>query len=184
MEIYHGLVYEGEEVTALEVTDRAFVFNGFSKAYAMTGWRLGYVIAPKDYVRPIQKMQQNLFICAANFTQHAGVAALRKAEPHVLRMKEEYDKRRKYIVPELRRLGFEIKTFPQGAFYVLADARRFSNSSYDLSMQILKETGVAVAPGIDFGQNAEGFLRFSYANSIENIKEAINRLEKFLERFF
>ncbi len=180
-EIYHELTYEGEEISALEVTEQAFVFNGFSKAYAMTGWRLGYVIAPKSFVRPLQKIQQNLFICAANFTQHAGVAALIKGKSFVEKMRREYDKRRKYIVPELRKLGFEVKTFPQGAFYVLANAQRFTSSSYDFSLKILKKVGVAVAPGIDFGKNAEGFLRFSYANSLENIQEALSRL-KYLER--
>lgn len=181
-EIYHGLVYEGEEVSALEYGKNFFVFNGFSKAYAMTGWRLGYLIAPIEFLRPIQKMQQNLFICATSFVQRAGVIALREGKSLVAKMRLEYNRRRKYIVPELRKLGFRVETFPQGAFYVLADARKFTDNSYEFAMELLKKSGVAVAPGIDFGKNAEGFMRFSYATSIDNIKEGIKRLETYLEK--
>lgn len=179
-EIYHGLVYEGESVSALEVSQRCFVVNGFSKAYAMTGWRLGYLIAPQEFIRPLQKIQQNLFICAANFVQHAGIAALKQGDDFVSSVRQEYDKRRKYLVPELRRLGFDIKTTPQGAFYVLAGCRKFADSSLEFSRELLHRAGVAVTPGIDFGPNAEGYVRFSYANSLENLKRAVERLEDYL----
>lgn len=179
-EIYHGLVYEGESVSALEVSERAFVVNGFSKAYAMTGWRLGYLIAPKEFIRPLQKIQQNLFICAANFVQHAGIAALKQGDDFVNSVRREYDRRRSYLVPELRRLGFDIKTTPQGAFYVLAGCSRFSTSSIDFARELLHNAGVAVTPGIDFGANAEEYVRFSYANSLENLKQAVERLENYL----
>jgi len=180
-EIYHGLVYEGQEHTILEYTDKAFVLNGFSKLYAMTGWRLGYVIAPKDFVRPMQKMQQNFFISASSVSQWAGLAALSEAEEDVERMRTIFDQRRHYIVKRLREIGFGISIDPVGAFYVLANAKHLSNNSYELAFEILEKAGVGVAPGIDFGSNAEGYLRFSYANSLENINEALLRIEQFLK---
>jgi aspartate/methionine/tyrosine aminotransferase len=181
-EIYHGLVYEGKEHSILEFTDRAVVFNGFSKAYAMTGWRLGYAIVPAELIRPLQKMHQNFFISANAFVQAAGIAALREAEPEVARMRGIYDERRRFIIAGLRRLGFGIATEPTGAFYVLANARRFTRNSYDFAFEILEQAKVGVTPGIDFGQNAEGYIRFSYANSLENLAEALRRLEAFLAR--
>ncbi len=182
-EIYHGLVYKGEAHSILEFTDRAFVINGFSKLYAMTGWRLGYVIAPKEFIRPMQKIQQNLFISASSFAQWGALVGLKEAEKDTQRMREIYDRRRRFLIPRLRELGFGITVEPTGAFYVLANAKRFSHDSYQFAFDILKEAKVGVAPGIDFGTNAEGYLRFSYANSLENIEEGMNRLEKYLERY-
>jgi len=182
-EIYHGLVYEGQAHSILEFTDQAFVINGFSKLYAMTGWRLGYVIAPREFVRPMQKIQQNLFISACSFAQWGALAGLKEAEEDVQRMKEVYDQRRRYIIPKLRELGFGITVEPTGAFYVLANGKRFSQDSYRFAFDILKEARVGVAPGIDFGTNAEGYLRFSYANSLENIEEGMARLKKYLEKY-
>ena len=181
-EIYHGLVYEGREHSILEYTDRAIVFNGFSKAYAMTGWRLGYAIVPPDLIRPLQKMHQNFFISANAFVQAAGVAALREAQPEVARMRALYDERRRAIIPGLRRLGFGIATEPTGAFYVLANAKRFTADSYAFAFEILEQAKVGVTPGVDFGSNGEGYIRFSYANSLDNITEALRRLEGFLVR--
>lgn len=179
-EIYHGLVYEGKEHSILEFTDRAIVLNGFSKAYAMTGWRLGYVIAPKDFLRPLQKMHQNFFISASDFVQAAGMAALKEAHEDVERMRRIYNERRRFLMKGLRELGFGLASEPTGAFYVLANAKRLTNDSYQLAFKILEEAKVGVAPGIDFGSNAEGYLRFSYANSLENIQEALERLRAFL----
>ena len=179
-EIYHGLVYEGRERSILEFTDRAIVFNGFSKAYAMTGWRLGYAIVPPELIRVLQKMHQNFFISANAFVQAAGIEALRKAEPEVIRMRAIYDERRRFIIPALRRLGFGIATEPTGAFYVLANAKRFTSDSYAFALEILEQAKVGVTPGVDFGANGEGYMRFSYANSLENIAEALRRLEAFL----
>ncbi len=181
-EIYHGLVYEGKEHTILEYTDKAFVLNGFSKLYAMTGWRLGYVISPPDFVRPMQKMQQNFFISAGSFSQWAGLAALNEAQLDVERMKTIFDQRRHYMIKRLRELGFGIGVDPVGAFYILARAKHLSNNSYELAFEILEKAGVGVAPGIDFGSGAEGYLRFSYANSIENITEGLRRIEEFLKK--
>ncbi|MCF8143748.1 MAG: pyridoxal phosphate-dependent aminotransferase [Deltaproteobacteria bacterium] len=179
-EIYHGLVYGEKEHSILEFTDNAFVLNGFSKLYAMTGWRLGYLIAPRNFVRPLQKMQQNFYISAGSVSQWAGIAALTKAGPDVERMKAVYDERRRYMIQRVRGLGFGLKVEPAGAFYMLANARHLTESSYDLAFEILEKVGVGVSPGVDFGQNAEGFLRFSYANSLENIKEGLDRIEAFL----
>jgi aspartate/methionine/tyrosine aminotransferase len=179
-EIYHGLVYEGREHSILEFTDRAIVFNGFSKAYAMTGWRLGYAIVPPELIRPLQKMHQNFFISANAFVQAAGIAALREAQPEVARMRAIYDERRRFVIPGLRRLGFGIATEPTGAFYVLANAKRFTADSYAFAFEILERAKVGVTPGVDFGSNGEGYLRFSYANSKDNIAEALRRLEAFL----
>ena len=182
-EIYHGLVYEGEAHSILEFTDRAFVINGFSKLYAMTGWRLGYVIAPKEFIRPMQKIQQNLFISASSFAQWGALVGLKEAKRDVQRMRETYDQRRRFLIPRLRGMGFNITVEPTGAFYILANAKRFSQDSYHLAFDILNEAKLGVTPGIDFGTNAEGYLRFSYANSMENIVEGMNRLERYLERY-
>ncbi|SHF01498.1 Aspartate/methionine/tyrosine aminotransferase [Mariniphaga anaerophila] len=182
-EIYHGLVYEGKAHSMLEYTKNTFVLNGFSKLFAMTGLRLGYVVAPQEYIRPMQKLQQNLFICAGSTAQRAGVAALRLAGSDVSRMKEIYNQRRKYLVERLTKMGFDIKVIPTGAFYVFVNARHLSTDSYKLAFDILEKAKVGVTPGIDFGENGEGFLRFSYANSIENIKKGMNRLEQYLNNF-
>ena len=182
-EIYHGLVYEGRAHSILEFTDHAFVINGFSKLYAMTGWRLGYVIAPTEFIRPMQKIQQNLFISASSFSQWGALIGLKEAEADVRKMIETYDQRRRYLISQLRALGFGIMVEPTGAFYVLANAKRFSTDSYTLAFDILNEAKVGVTPGIDFGSNAEGYLRFSYASSMENIIEAMNRLRRYLRKY-
>ncbi len=179
-EIYHGLVYEGEEHSILEYTDRAFVLNGFSKVYAMTGWRLGYLIAPMPFVRAIQKVHQNFFISANAMVQWAGIAALEEAAEDVARMRAVYDERRRFMIKRLKDLGFGITVEPTGAFYVLANAKRFSEDSYKLAFDILEHAHVGVTPGIDFGANAEGYIRFSYANTLENIEEGMDRIEKYL----
>ncbi len=181
-EIYHGLTYEGEEHSILEFSEEAFVLGGFSKAYAMTGWRLGYLIAPKSAVRALQTFHQNVVISANSFVQLAGVTALRKGEPYLAEMRAEYDRRRRHLIPRLEEIGLKVHTQPVGAFYVLADARHISNDSLALAREILEATGVALTPGIDFGQGAEGFLRFSYANSMENLDKAVDRLGDFFQQ--
>jgi aspartate/methionine/tyrosine aminotransferase len=178
-EIYHGLQFERTQHSILEFTERAFVLNGFSKAYAMTGWRLGYLIAPEQFVRPAEKIQQNFFLCANHFVQFAGVAALTQAQGEVERMRGIYDERRRYLVPALRKLGLEIATEPTGAFYVFADARSWGADSLALAERILAEAHVSVAPGIDFGPGGEGFLRLSYATSLERLEEGVARLEQW-----
>jgi aspartate/methionine/tyrosine aminotransferase len=181
-EIYHGLIYGmADEHTVLEYTDNAFVLNGFSKRYAMTGWRLGWLIAPEAYVNAIQRVQQNLYISAPDFAQHAGIAALREANPDAERMRGAYERRRAVLIPGLRDLGLRITREPDGAFYVLTDASHISRDSLALAHEILREAKVGVTPGIDFGPRAEGCLRFAYAKSEEEIGEALRRLRGFCD---
>ncbi len=181
-EIYHGLEYgDARSRCALEFSDDCFVLNGFSKLWAMTGWRLGWVIAPKKYVPAMQRLQQNLFISAGSVAQWAGIAALTECGEHVDRMVAEYAKRRVALIEGLTKLGLEAPVEPKGAFYVLVDARHISGDSLGLARDILEKALVGVTPGIDFGPGAEGYLRFSYANSVENIEEGLDRLRKYLE---
>ncbi len=179
-EVYGGLVYGEEAHTILEFTENALVIGGFSKVYAMTGWRLGYVIAPPAYVRPLQRLQQNLFICAASFVQEAALAALTRCDSHVAAMVEMYDRRRCYLLERLRGMGIAPPVEPKGAFYVLADTRAYTSDSLSFAFEILEKAKVAVTPGVDFGPHAEGHLRISYANSLEKIAEGLDRLQSFL----
>jgi (5-formylfuran-3-yl)methyl phosphate transaminase len=182
-EIYHGLVYKDRAHSILEFTEKAFVINGFSKLYAMTGWRLGYCIFPRQFSKVMQRIHQNFMISANGFIQWAGIAALTKAQKDVAKMVRIYDERRQYMLARLKDMGFIIHVEPTGAFYVFADARRFCTDSYKEAFRITEEAKVGVTPGIDFGSGGEGFLRFSYANSIENIKEGLNRLENYLRKY-
>ncbi len=181
-EIYHGLTYEGEEHCILEFTEDAFVLGGFSKAYAMTGWRLGFLIAPLACVRTLQILHQNFLICANHFVQRGGIAALQQCQEDVAEMRRVYDQRRKELVRRLRELGFGVHFEPKGAFYVLADARHIDSDSQRLSLDILEKAGVAVTPGIDFGEGAEGFLRFSYTRPLDEIVTALERIEGYLQQ--
>ncbi len=183
-EIYHGLVYEGGEHSILEFTDNAFVFNGFSKLYAMTGWRLGYLIAPPRYMRTLQTLQQNFLISAPHFAQSAALTALSSTAvaAELERMRRIYDERRRFMIRRVREIGFRVTVEPTGAFYVFANARKFTRNSYAFAFEILEKCGVGVTPGIDFGPGGEGFIRFSYANSLENIAAGLERLEGFLAR--
>lgn len=181
-EIYHGLAYNEKAHSILEYTSNAFVINGFSKRFAMTGLRLGYLIAPKEYLRPLQILQQNLFICAPSDAQFAGIAALTKASADVDHMRSIYNERRIYLVNRLKQMGFGIETEPEGAFYVFCDARKFTNNSYQFAFDVLEKAGVGITPGVDFGSEGEGFVRFSYANSIENIREGLDRIERYLKK--
>ena len=176
-EVYDGLLYDGAVATSpLGMTDRCFVFDGFSKRYAMTGFRLGYVIAPESAMRHLVSLQQNLFISASHFVQTRGLSALEKGEPHRRMMVAEYDRRRRVLVEGVRRLGLAVPVTPTGAFYVLADARHLGRDSLRLAFEILERTRVALGPGRDFGEIAEGFLRFSFAAAFDDITAALERL--------
>jgi aspartate/methionine/tyrosine aminotransferase len=179
-EIYHGLTYEGTEHTILEFTDRAFVLNGFSKAYAMTGWRCGYVIAPREFMPALTALHGNFFISSNEFVQWAALAALREAGPDAARFRAIFDQRRRVMVDGLRRINLGVGALPTGAFYALANARRFTGDSLRFAFDILEATHVATTPGVDFGKNAEGYLRFAYANSLERIEEGLARIGRFL----
>jgi (5-formylfuran-3-yl)methyl phosphate transaminase len=179
-EIYHGLSYEGRDRSILEYTDRAFVLNGFSKAFAMTGWRLGYLIAPRDHIRSLQRLFGNFFISTNEFVQWAGVAALREAGDDARRFRRVFDERRRAMVAGLRAAGLGVGFEPTGAFYVLANARRYTGDSTRFVFELLESSHVAVTPGAAFGTNAEGYLRVSYAASLDRIQEGLGRLGRFL----
>ena len=182
-EIYHGLEYTKKADSIYQFTDNAFVINGFSKLYAMTGWRLGYIIAPEKFVRPIQKLQQNLFISPNPFVQKAGITAIIKAQDSTDVMVKEFDERRKLMLSELRASGFKIANDPEGAFYVFLNISEFTSSTYKLSFDILNKAGVAVTPGIDFGDGGEGYIRLSYATSRELIVEGVERLADYFKNY-
>jgi len=158
------------------------VLDGFSKRYAMTGFRLGYVIAPGEALRPLQVLQQNFFISASEFVQRAGLAALEEGAESVTAMRDACARRRDLLVEGLRALGFGVPHAPAGAFYVLADARRWDTDSRRLAFRLLEEAHLAVTPGIDFGTAAEGWLRFCYAVPEETLMEALERLGPALAR--
>jgi len=181
-EIYHGLTEGGRDRSMLEFTDRAFVLNGFSKAFAMTGWRLGWVIGPLDHVRALQRLYGNFFISTNEFVQWAGVAALREAGDETVRFRRIFAERRRAMVAGLRRIGLGVGFEPEGAFYVLANARHFTDDSVRFAYEILERAHVAVTPGAAFGSNAEGYLRFSYASSVERIEEGLRRLGAYLRQ--
>lgn len=182
-EIYHGLTYEGKDHSIFEFTDQAFVLNGFSKLFAMTGLRLGYLIAPQDFMRPLQILQQNFFICANSVTQLAGAAALTESKAETDLMRQTYNERRKFVVRRLKEMGLGITVEPTGAFYVFANAKHISMDSYALAFDILDKAHIGVTPGIDFGANGEGYLRFSYANSMENLAIGMDRMEAYIKEY-
>ena len=189
-EIYHGLVYNGRKAhSILEYTDNAFVFNGFSKRFAMTGLRLGYMIVPKRFVKVLRIMNQNLFLCAGSTAQRAGLAAIQLQLDEIKGGEEfrasqqaivaEYDRRRRFILERIRGLGMRVQVEPEGAFYVLADARCYTNDSLRFAYDVLERAHVGIAPGTDFGTRGQGYVRFAYANSIARIREAFNRMAEF-----
>jgi aspartate/methionine/tyrosine aminotransferase len=179
-EIYHGLVYRGRAHSIREFDPDAVVINGFSKLFAMTGWRLGYAVVPEWLVRPIQKLQQNLFISPPDYAQFAAIAALQEAGQDVERMRQCYDRRRQLVLRRLKEMGLKILTEPVGAFYVFVNVGHYTEDVYQFAFEILESTGVAVTPGIDFGPGGQGYIRISYANSLESIDEGMHRLQKFL----
>jgi aspartate/methionine/tyrosine aminotransferase len=176
-EIYDGLLYDGARTcSALTLDADAFVLDGFSKRYAMTGFRLGYVIAPSGATRALQSLAQNLFISVASFAQRAGIAALAHGDATTAAMREAYGARRTLLADGLKRLGFEVPCAPRGAFYVFADARRFGPDSRKLASTLLERAHVAVTPGVDFGAAGEGFLRFSCTAADAQINDALERI--------
>jgi aspartate/methionine/tyrosine aminotransferase len=179
-EIYHGLNYGDRDRSILEFTDRAFVLNGFSKAFAMTGWRLGYAIGPREHIAALQTLYGNFFIATNEFVQWAALAALTEAQEESRRYRAIFDGRRRATIAGLRAIGLGVGFEPTGAFYVLANARRYSADSAALARDILRSCHVAVTPGAAFGANAEGYLRISYASSVERIGEGLRRIGQFL----
>jgi len=181
-EIYHGLTYGPEPRTALEISDRVLVVNSFSKYFDMTGWRLGWLVSPPGYVRELEKLQQNLFICPSTLAQRAALAAFLPETLAVLEARRrELQARRDLVVPALREMGFDVPVTPEGAFYVYAGCGRLADDSGRFALEILERAGVAVTAGLDFGRHQpEKHLRFSYTTSLENLREAMERLRAFL----
>ena len=180
-EIYHGLTYDCEAETALSVSDDIFVINSFSKYFNMTGWRLGWLVAPLRYVREIEKLAQNLFISPSAPAQYAALAAFQPETITILEQRRaEFQARRNLLLPGLKKLGFEVVAEPAGAFYIYADCSRFSDDSFALASRLIEQAGVAVTPGLDFGSNApERHLRFAYTVSLDQLNEGLVRLAHF-----
>ncbi len=181
-EIYHGLLYGETTPTALALSDELFLINSFSKYFCMTGWRLGWLVVPEAYVEAVEKLAQNLFIAAPTLAQHAALAAFSEETTAILEERRlEFQRRRDYLLPALRELGFDIPVTPEGAFYLYADCSRFSDDSYAFAQRLLEQAGVAVTPGRDFGSNLAGqHLRFAYTTSMEQLREGVERLKRFL----
>jgi aspartate/methionine/tyrosine aminotransferase len=183
-EIYQGLTYDGDPETALAFANDMFVINSFSKYFQMTGWRLGWLVVPEAYVREVEKLAQNLFICPSTPAQYAALAAFK---PETLAICEErraeFRARRDYLLPALRALGFGIAVQPQGAFYLYADCSRFTQDSARFASDMLEHVGVALTPGLDFGSHEpQRHVRVSYCVAIDKLKEAVQRLARFVER--
>lgn len=178
-EIYADLTYEGTAPSILNYTDNCIVLNGLSKYYAMTGWRLGYMILNSDWAGVAARVHQNMMISAAEFVQHAGAVAISEAEETCAEMARAFDERRIFSLKRLKEAGLDPGYHPTGAFYIFIKYPRKNIGSLELSMDILEKAGVAMTPGIDFGPGGEGFIRLSYANSMEQIDEAIGRLEQY-----
>jgi len=180
-EIYHGLTYGVQPASVLRHSSRAFVVNSFSKYYGMTGWRVGWAVAPREYIASLDKLAQNIFLAASTPGQYAALAALSPAARDELeRRRQVFRERRDYLLPALRGLGFEISVEPEGAFYLYADCSRFAVDSQALAGRLLEQAGVAITPGLDFGSNRpERHVRFSYANTLENLQEAVRRLAAY-----
>jgi aspartate/methionine/tyrosine aminotransferase len=183
-EIYLGLSYEGQPSTALSLSDDVIVINSFSKYFNMTGWRLGWLVLPERLVPAIEKLAQNLLICPPSLAQHAAVACFTDESIAIYEQrKAEFKRRRDYIVPALQALGFVIPVMPDGAFYVYADCTAFTDDAEQFCLDLLYKAGVVITPGMDFGPyTAKTHVRFSYANSLENLQEAVRRIAAFLQR--
>ena len=183
-EIYSELTYGQEHVSIASLPgmkERTIVINGFSKSYAMTGWRLGYACGPKEIIDQMVKIHQFAIMCAPTTSQYAAVEALRNGDDDVAAMRDAYDQRRRYLVTRLNEMGLPCFE-PKGAFYVFPSIKAFGMTSDEFATTLLQEEKVAVVPGTAFGDCGEGFLRISYAYSIENLKIALDRIENFVKR--
>ncbi|MEZ5504285.1 MAG: aminotransferase class I/II-fold pyridoxal phosphate-dependent enzyme [Halioglobus sp.] len=181
-EIYHGLVYEGAAPSVLEVDDDAFVINSFSKYFGMTGWRLGWLVAPEAAAAEMEKLAQNLFISMSTMAQYAALAGFAPGTRAILDERRDiFRQRRDFLLPALRELGFTVPCPPQGAFYIYADASRFTDDSQRFCLDLLEQHGVALTPGVDFGQyRASEHLRFSYTTGMDRLELAVERLARVL----
>tara|TARA_B100000902_G_scaffold379200_1_gene413272 strand:- start:226 stop:1071 length:846 start_codon:yes stop_codon:yes gene_type:complete len=183
-EIYHGLTFGIDAKTALEFTQNVFVINSFSKYFGMTGWRLGWVIAPELFINEIEKLAQNLYISNSDVAQQAALAAFDPQTTAIAeKNRKQYGEQREYLLPRLKDMGFIIPVDPKGAFYIYADCSGFTNDSYAFCLDLLESAGVAIAPGLDFGSyRANQHIRFSYTKPISVLGEGLDRLKKHLKR--
>ena len=181
-EIYQGLVYQHENYSALSLSQDVFIINSFSKYFGMTGWRLGWMVVPDDYVEAIDRLAQNIYLAAPTLSQHAALACFEKSTLIQLNQRrDEFQRRRDYLLPALRSLGFDIKVQAQGAFYLYADCSQFTDDSFKFVYQLLEQAGVAITPGIDFGVNkASVHCRFAYTQPVDVLAEGVDRLACFL----
>jgi aspartate/methionine/tyrosine aminotransferase len=182
-EIYLGLSYDARPRTALALADESLIVtNSFSKYFSMTGWRLGWLVAPPELIREVEKLSQNLYVSPPALSQYAALAAFDPGALAVLEeRREEFRRRRDFLVPALRALGFSVPVMPQGAFYIYAGCERLAPDSTELASRILEEAGVAVTPGIDFGSHdARRHLRFAYTRSLPELEEGVERMRRLL----
>ena len=181
-EIYHGLVYDAKAETALSISDDVFVINSFSKFFGMTGWRLGWLVAPEAYVPELDKVAQNIFLAASTPAQYAALAAFKPETQKILEERcQTFKERRDYLLPALQELGFDVPITPQGAFYLYANCSKFTDDSDSFCQQLLEEAGVAITPGKDFGHNdPKHHVRFAYTTSLERLKEGVSRIKTFM----
>lgn len=181
-EIYHGLTYDGDAPSILALTDQAFVINSFSKFFGMTGWRLGWLVAPEDALEPLERLAQNLFISMSTMAQYGALAGFTPETQAVLQQRRDtFKARRDYLLPALRDIGFEILVAPEGAFYIYANIEKFSNDSQQFCQDLLINHGVAITPGEDFGEyKASDHVRFAYTTSMEQLEKGVERLRKAL----
>jgi aspartate/methionine/tyrosine aminotransferase len=181
-EIYHGLGYDVDTPSVLQADPDAFVINSFSKYFGMTGWRLGWVVAPAAAISEMEKLAQNLFISLSTMAQYAALAGFSPATLDILEQRRDvFRQRRDFLLPAVEELGFEVPCRPEGAFYIYADAGRFTDDSQRFCMELLEAHGVALTPGIDFGHyRARQHLRFSYTTSMVHLEKAVERLSRVL----
>ncbi len=183
-EIYQGLVYDVEDYTALEFSDECFVINSFSKYFGMTGWRLGWMVVPEAYIDVIDRIAQNIYLAPPTVSQYAALTALTaETQIELDRRRDEFKRRRDFLLPALESLGFSIAVKPQGAFYIYANCERFTDDSFSWVKELLNAQGVALTPGIDFGQYlANKHCRFAYTQSLEQLEQAVERIDAFIRR--
>ena len=181
-EIYHGLTYETDAPTACAAGDDIWVINSFSKYFQMTGWRLGWMVIPEDYVRDVEKLAQNLVLCPSTPAQHGALAAFSPETIAILEARRaEFRRRRDFLAPALEDIGFRVTARPEGAFYLYCDCSALSGDSFQFARDLLEQTGVAATPGLDFGSNApERHIRFAYTTTIDRLAEAVERLRRHL----
>lgn len=180
-EIYQGLNYLDNKDTILNYSPEGIVVNGFSKFYSMTGWRLGYLIVPEKYIRVIQKLQQNMYICAPTISQYAAIGALNISEEDISMLVLSYRKKRDFMMSSLQDMGIEIGYIPDSSFYIFVNMENYCTNSLDLSLDILDKVGLGVAPGLDFGPSFKKYIRFSYSSSFENIEIGLGKMKEYIK---